>query len=259
MKKLSPAAARPQYLDGITKASRKTLQHASGQLMEGAEQRYLLALQQLRLLRGEQASAAAAAEAALAPERARLAAAAAKTQAQREALLRFVADAAAASERAAAAGRIKAAVSSSALQRFLAAEPAKGAEVRALRACHARLRRQLEAAERRLKAADQLSAEGLHLVDYEQLRIENASLAAKREARAAEVDKLRGKLAQAVQVGWLRAWGAGGWVAPRTSPAELQGGMPCGTPALGMRVLKHSCTRRLFHTVPAPALLPAAR
>ncbi|EFN52426.1 hypothetical protein CHLNCDRAFT_138933 [Chlorella variabilis] len=189
-----------QYLDGITKASRKTLQHASGQLMEGAEQRYLLALQQLRLLRGEQASAAVAAEAALAPERARLAAAAAKTQAQREALLRFVADAAAASERAAAAGRIKAAVSSAALQRFLAAEPAKGAEVRALRACHARLRRQLEAAERRLKAADQLSAEGLHLVDYEQLRIENASLAAKREARAAEVDKLRGKLAQAVQI-----------------------------------------------------------
>ena len=47
-------------------------------------------------------------------------------------------------------------------------------------------------------------------VDFEQLRIEAASLAAKREARAAEVEKLRAKLAAAVQVGGGRgAWGCG--------------------------------------------------
>jgi histone deacetylase 6 len=176
------------------------------QAADAAEQRYLLALQQLHRLLGEKEAAAAAAEAALAPAKARLAAAEARVQAQRVALRAFVSDVAAASARAAAAGRVKAGVAPAALQHFQSAEPAAVARVAALHNAHARLTHQLAALQKRYKQADLLSAEGLHLVDYEQLRIENAGLAARREARAAEVEKLRGKLAQAVQVGLGGVW-----------------------------------------------------
>lgn len=192
----------PQYLDGISKASRKSFQEAGAQLGEAAEQRYLLALQQLGRLLEQRREAAAAAEAALAPEAARAAAAQARADAQRSAFLQLATDVAAACTAAAAAGQPRAALPPASLQRFLEQHPVKAAEGRVLRAACDRLTHQLSAAEARLKAGDQLSGEGLHLVDYEQLRIEAASLAAKREARAAEVEKLRGKLAAAVQVGW---------------------------------------------------------
>ncbi|KAL4854832.1 DNA topoisomerase 1 beta [Chlorella vulgaris] len=185
---------------GTAKSSRKCVQDASGPPSEEAQQRYLFALQQLHQLLGEKAEAAAAAQAALEPEQRQLAAAAADARARRDALLLFIRDVAAASAKAASDGRIKAAVPAAAVQHFLSSEPGKAAEVRALRAAHSRLVHRVAAAERRLKAADHLSAEGLHLVDYEQLRIENAGLAAKREARLAEVEKLRGRLAQAVQI-----------------------------------------------------------
>lgn len=192
-----------QYLDGISKASRKSLQDAGRSTTEGAEQqtRYTLALQQLSRLVAQREAAAAAAVAKLAPERARLTAAVAAADAQRAAFQRLVLDTAAAGSRAAAAGALRAAIPDPALQRFLAEEPAKAARGRALRAAAARLAHRLAAAERRLREADQLSCEGLHLVDFEQARIETATLTAKREARGAEVAKLRSKLVQTVQVG----------------------------------------------------------
>lgn len=141
---------------------------------------------------------------------ARAAAAQAQADAQRSAFLQLVADAGAACAAAAAAGQPRAALPPASLQRFLEQHPVKAAEGRALRAACDRLAHQLSAAEARLKAVDQLSDEGLHLVDYEQLRIEAASLAAKREVRVAEVEKLRGKLATAVQVWGRRVRGCGG-------------------------------------------------
>lgn len=198
-------------MDGISKASRKSFQEAGAQMGEAAEQRYLLALQQLARLLAQRHEVAAAAEAALAPEAARAAAAQAKASAQRSAFLRLVADVGAACSAAAAAGQPRAALPPATLQRFLAQHPAKAEEGRALRAACDRLAHQLSAAEGRLKAGAQLSGEGLHLVDYEQLRIEAASLAAKREARVAEVEKLRAKLAAAVQVGRAGVFGVRGW------------------------------------------------
>ncbi|KAL4422533.1 hypothetical protein ABPG75_008730 [Micractinium tetrahymenae] len=191
-----------EYLDGISKASRKSLQDAGSGTAVGAEQqtRYTLALQQRRRLVAQREAAAAAAAAKLAPEQARLAAASAAADAQRAAFLRLVSDVAAAANKAAAAGALRAALPDRLLQRFLAEEPARAAQGRALRAGTARLSHRLAAAERRLKEADQLSSEGLHLVDFEQTRIETAALTAKREAREAEVEKLRSKLVQAVQI-----------------------------------------------------------
>lgn len=189
-----------QYLDGISKASRKSFQEAGAHLGEAAEQRYLLALQQLGRLLEQLREAAAAAKAALVPELARAAAAQALVDAQRSAFLQLAADVGVACAAAASAGQPRVALPPASLQRFLEQHPVKAAEGRALRAACDRLAHQLSAAEVQLKAVDQLSDEGLHLVDYEQLRIEAASLAAKREVRVAEVEKLRGKLATAVQV-----------------------------------------------------------
>ncbi|PSC70005.1 DNA topoisomerase 1 [Micractinium conductrix] len=189
-----------QHLDGISKASRKSLQEAGRAVSEDEEQRYLLALQQLSRLVAQREAAAEAAKAALVPERARAMAATAAASTQRAALRSFVSDVSAAAARAAAAGQVRAALPDRAVRHFLAADAAAVEDGRMLRAGCARLTHQLAAAERRLKEADQLSAEGLHLVDFEQTRIENAALAAKREARGAEVEKLRGKLVTTVQI-----------------------------------------------------------
>ena len=53
--------------------------------------------------------------------------------------------------------------------------------------------------ERRVKAKEQLS-EGLHLIDFEQLKIENQALREKAEARDADVAKIRSKTSGTVQV-----------------------------------------------------------
>eukprot|EP00959_Pyramimonas_sp_CCMP1952_P185086 3870281-Pyramimonas_sp.AAC.1 len=58
--------------------------------------------------------------------------------------------------------------------------------------------RKLEA---HLKAKEEL-AEGLHLIDFEQLKIENQSLNEKIEERNEELLKLRKKTTTTVQVRW---------------------------------------------------------
>lgn len=197
------------HLDGISKASRKSLQEATpGQQDSQQQQRYELALQQLRKLAAQKEAAATAAAEALAPATAAAAAAQADADTRRAAFLRFVADVGAACAAAAAAGAPRAALPDAALQAFLAAEPAAAAECRALRAGAAGAAARLAAADARLRARDSLSSQGLHLVDFEQLRIEAAGLGAKREARQAEADKLRARLAQAVQA-------RGGWAGGR--------------------------------------------
>lgn len=212
-------------------------------MSEDEEQRYLLALQQLSRLVAQREAAAEAAKAALVPERARAMAATAAASTQRAALRSFVSDVSAAAARAAAAGQVRAALPDRAVRHFLAADAAAVEDGRMLRAGCARLTHQLAAAERRLKEADQLSAEGLHLVDFEQTRIENAALAAKREARGAEVEKLRGKLVTTVQVGGRRAAGQGGL---EGSGAAAKGGgcgravSACGVPWRGSGVLAPS-------------------
>lgn len=188
------------------------MQDAGRSTTAGAEQqtRYTLALRQLRRLVAQREAAAAAAAVKLAPEQACLAAAVAAVDTQRSAFRRLVSDVAEAANRAAAAGAGGAAVPERALQRFQAEEPAKAARVRELRAAQARLAHRLAAAERCLREADQLRSEGLHLVDFEQARIETVALTAKREAREAEVAKLRSKLVQTVQVGGGGGIEAGG-------------------------------------------------
>lgn len=232
---------------GTAKSSRKCVQDASGQPSDEAQQRYLFALRQLHQLLGEKAEAAAAAQAALEPEQRQLAAAAADAQARRDALLLFIRDVAAASAKAASEGQIKAAVPAAAVQHFISSEPGKAAEVRALRAAHSRLVHRVAAAERRLKAADHLSAEGLHLVDYEQLRIENAGLAAKREARLAEAEKLRGRLAQAVQVRTQRPQGLVPRQRLRLLEHRLHGEAGCTVYTYGDAMAACCTATRLFH------------
>jgi len=61
------------------------------------------------------------------------------------------------------------------------------------------LRLTLRKLEASLKAKEQL-AEGLHMVDFEQLKIENGSLIEKIEERGAELHKLKQKKTAAVEV-----------------------------------------------------------
>lgn len=65
-----------------------------------------------------------------------------------------------------------------------------------------------------------MRTDGLHLIDFEQLKIESSTLAYRIEARSGEVLKLRGRLVETIQVrdwvdgrvgGWIGAW-TGGWV-----------------------------------------------
>ena len=61
------------------------------------------------------------------------------------------------------------------------------------------LRNALKKCEAKLRAKEQL-AEGLHLIDFEQLKIENQALAEKIEDRKDEIEKLRKKHAANVRV-----------------------------------------------------------
>ena len=62
--------------------------------------------------------------------------------------------------------------------------------------------------EAQLKAKEEL-AEGLHLIDFEQLKIENQTYNEKIEERNEELLKLRKKITSTVQVSafWVLSWG----------------------------------------------------
>lgn len=85
------------------------------------------------------------------------------------------------------------------LTQFEASEAKKDAEVEKVRLKHINLRTHLRKLEQQLHAKEQL-AEGLHLIDFEQLKIENQTLNEKIEERNEELHKLRKKTTSTVQV-----------------------------------------------------------
>ncbi|KAL0020312.1 hypothetical protein WJX77_006680 [Trebouxia sp. C0004] len=78
-------------------------------------------------------------------------------------------------------------------------EAVKDAELQKVRLRHLMLKAQLAKIEHRVKQKEEL-AEGLHLIDFEQLKIENQSLNEKIEERNEELAKLRKKTATTVQI-----------------------------------------------------------
>lgn len=85
------------------------------------------------------------------------------------------------------------------IAQFEAAELKKDQEVEKVRLKHINLRTHLRKLEQQLHAKEQL-AEGLHLIDFEQLKIENQTLNEKIEERNEELHKLRKKTTSTVQV-----------------------------------------------------------
>lgn len=82
----------------------------------------------------------------------------------------------------------------------LPADAAREEEVQRVRLKNIHLTNQLKRIEATLRAKEEL-AEGLHLIDFEQLKIENQSLNEKIEERNEELLKLRKKTTTTVQVG----------------------------------------------------------
>ena len=76
----------------------------------------------------------------------------------------------------------------------------KEEEVQRVRLKNIHLNNQMKRLEQTLKQKEEL-AEGLHLIDFEQLKIENQSLNEKIEERNEELLKLRKKTTTTVQVG----------------------------------------------------------
>ncbi|KAG6578202.1 Coiled-coil domain-containing protein 96 [Phytophthora cinnamomi] len=85
------------------------------------------------------------------------------------------------------------------IAQFEATELRKDQEVEKVRLKHINLRTHLKKLEQQLHAKEQL-AEGLHLIDFEQLKIENQTLNEKIEERNEELHKLRKKTTSTVQV-----------------------------------------------------------
>jgi hypothetical protein len=82
---------------------------------------------------------------------------------------------------------------------FESTETKKDQDVEKVRLKNINLRTQLRKIEQQLRAKEQL-AEGLHLIDFEQLKIENQTLNEKIEERNEELHKLRKKTTTTVQV-----------------------------------------------------------
>eukprot|EP00937_MAST-01D_sp_MAST-1D-sp2_P005888 g5888.t1 len=82
---------------------------------------------------------------------------------------------------------------------FEATEAGKDQDVERARLKNINLRTQLRKLEAQLRAKEQL-AEGLHLIDFEQLKIENQTLNEKIEERSEELHKLRKKTTNTVQI-----------------------------------------------------------
>ncbi len=89
------------------------------------------------------------------------------------------------------------------------ADQEKEEEVQRVRLKNIHLSNQLKRIEQTLRQKEEL-AEGLHLIDFEQLKIENQSLNEKIEERNEELLKLRKKTTTTVQVGRDRGpWARG--------------------------------------------------
>merc|ERR1711894_796291 len=85
------------------------------------------------------------------------------------------------------------------IEQYLTTEARKESEVVAVRLENIKLKNKLKKKEMRLKSKEEL-AEGLHLIDFEQLKIENQTYNEKIEERNEELLKLRKKITSTVQV-----------------------------------------------------------
>lgn len=85
------------------------------------------------------------------------------------------------------------------IDQFEGMEARKNEELERVRLKNITLRMHLKKLEKSLRAKEQL-AEGLHLIDFEQLKIENQTLSEKIEERNEELQKLRKKATITVQV-----------------------------------------------------------
>ncbi|XP_002733290.1 cilia- and flagella-associated protein 184-like [Saccoglossus kowalevskii] len=85
------------------------------------------------------------------------------------------------------------------IEQFLGLEMKKELEVVQVRLENIKLKNRLKKREQQLKAKEEL-AEGLHLIDFEQLKIENQTYNEKIEERNEELLKLRKKITSTVQV-----------------------------------------------------------
>jgi len=85
------------------------------------------------------------------------------------------------------------------IAQFQASEQKKDEELEKVRLRHISLKQQLKKLEKTLKAREQL-AEGLHMIDFEQLKIENQTLNEKIDERNEEYNKLKRKKILTIQV-----------------------------------------------------------
>lgn len=90
-------------------------------------------------------------------------------------------------------------VSQKLIEQFEFADQKKDEDLEKVRLRHISLKTQLRKLERSLRAREQL-AEGLHMIDFEQLKIENQTLNEKIEERNEELAKLKRKKTNTVQV-----------------------------------------------------------
>jgi histone deacetylase 6 len=85
------------------------------------------------------------------------------------------------------------------LSQLEAAEDTRDSALEKVRLKNINLRRAFRKLEKALRAKDQL-ADGLHMIDFEQLKVENQTLNEKIEERSEELNNLKRKNASTVQV-----------------------------------------------------------
>jgi len=85
------------------------------------------------------------------------------------------------------------------IEMYIQNEHKKDQEVKAVRLENIKLKNRLQKREKQLKQKEEL-AEGLHLIDFEQLKIENQTYNEKIEERNEELSKLRKKITNTVEV-----------------------------------------------------------
>merc|ERR1712150_13373 len=85
------------------------------------------------------------------------------------------------------------------IEMYIQNEHKKDQEVKAVRLENIKLKNRLQKREKQLKQKEEL-AEGLHLIDFEQLKIENQTYNEEIEERNEELSKLRKKITSTVQV-----------------------------------------------------------
>eukprot|EP00899_Mesostigma_viride_P005781 jgi/Mesvir1/15203/Mv06437-RA.1 len=176
------------------------LAHASGDLQkptstEGQEQRYQQALAQWSKCEDELDAIRRNYDSLVKDMRQRLDERRSKADSIRSAFLSFKCEVA----RSAENSRTGKPIPEKLIQQMEAAERKKDAEVERVRLKNIHLRNAMRKLEASMKQKEEL-AEGLHLIDFEQLKIENQSLNEKIEERNEELVKLRKKTTMTVQV-----------------------------------------------------------